>query len=149
MVDATAAIEVLLVEDSETDGELCVRALKKQKLANKLLWVKDGAEALDFLFKTGPYAGASADNRPKIVLLDLKLPKIDGLEVLQKIRGNEKTKTLPVVVLTSSKEERDLKQAYELGANSFITKPVGFESFAATVSNLGFYWLAINRPPPG
>lgn len=139
-------IDILLVEDSPTDGELCMHALARHRLANRLLWVKDGAEALDALFRRGAYAG-SPNGRPRVVLLDLRLPKVDGLEVLKAIRADDRTRTLPVVVLTSSKEDRDVKQAYQLGANSFISKPVEFDSFAETISKLGFYWLVINRPP--
>src|SRR5947209_618789 len=114
MSDANTAIEVLLVEDNPNDAELCVRALRKHNLANKLLWVKDGAEALDVLFHTGAYAGREQNPRPKVVLLDLRLPKIDGIEVLRRLRGNASTKPVPVVVLTSSKEDRDVVEAYEL-----------------------------------
>lgn len=147
MTDVPSDIEVLLVEDNPTDAELCIRALQKNKLANKLLWVKDGPEALDALFCTGEYAGLEPDTKPKVVLLDLRLPKLDGLEVLRKLRGDERTKTIPIVVLTSSKEDRDLAEAYKLGANSFITKPVEFDAFVSTISNLGMYWLAVNKPP--
>lgn len=147
MGEANSAIEILLVEDSPTDGELCIRALKKHNLANKLLWVKDGAEALDVLFATGAFAGRKASDNPKVVLLDLRLPKIDGLEVLSRIRADARTKSIPVVVLTSSKEERDLAEAYARGANSFITKPVEFDLFVDTVTKLGLYWLLVNKPP--
>jgi len=140
-------IEILLVEDNPTDAELCLRALKKRKLANRLVWVKDGAEALDFIFGTGTYAGRGVPNGPKVVLLDLRLPKADGLEVLRKVKADERTKTIPVVVLTSSKEDRDVTECYKLGANSFISKPVEFEAFAETVAELGLYWLLVNRPP--
>jgi len=146
MEDADTAFDILLVEDSPTDGELCIRTLKKHNLANKLLWVKDGAEALDALFRTGAFVGRK-DGNPKVVLLDLRLPKIDGLEVLRRVRADERTKAVPVVVLTSSKEERDLTEAYKLGANSFIVKPVEFDSFVDTVSKLGLYWLLVNKPP--
>ncbi len=147
MPDSTA-IEVLLVEDNPADAELCIRALRKHNLANNLLWVKDGAEALDALFHTGTHSGAK-NGRPKVVLLDLRLPKVDGLEVLQKLRADDRTKRVPVVVLTSSREDRDIAEAYRLGANSFITKPVEFEAFVNTVTQLGLYWLVVNRPPPG
>lgn len=147
MSEATA-IEILLVEDNPNDAELCIRALKKNNLANKLLWVKDGEEALEALFHTGRYAQAS-NGTPKVVLLDLRLPKIDGLEVLKRLRGDERTHLLPVVVLTSSKEDRDIVEAYALGANSYISKPVEFDPFMETVASLGLYWLVVNRPPVG
>lgn len=140
-------IEILLVEDNPTDAELCLRALKKRNLANRVVWVKDGVEALDFIFGTGSYAGRAVENGPKVVLLDLRLPKVDGLEVLRKVKSDERTKTVPVVVLTSSKEDRDVTECYKLGANSFISKPVEFDAFAETVARLGLYWLLVNRPP--
>jgi CheY-like chemotaxis protein len=140
-------IEILLVEDNSTDAELCIRALKKNNLANNLVWVKDGAEALDFLFATGAYADRNVAIPPKVVLLDLRLPKVDGMEVLRRIKSDERTKAIPVVVLTSSKEDRDIAESYQLGVNSYISKPVEFDSFAKTVSELGMYWLLVNRPP--
>jgi two-component system response regulator len=146
MPDSTTIIDMLLVEDNPTDAELCIRALKKHNLANKLRWVKDGAEALDILFHTGACAD-QLNNNLKVVLLDLRLPKVDGLEVLRKIKTDERTKRIPIVVLTSSKEDRDVAEAYKLGANSFISKPVEFESFVDTVGQLGLYWLVVNRPP--
>lgn len=146
MPDQQTPIEVLLVEDSATDAELCIRALKKHNLANKLVWAKDGAEALDLLFATGEHA-MHGPVRPKVVLLDLRLPKVDGLEVLHRVKANDRTRMLPVVILTSSKEERDIVEAYGLGVNSFISKPVEFGAFAETVAKLGFYWLVVNRPP--
>ena len=140
-------VEILLVEDNPTDAELATLALKERNLANKLVWVKDGAEALDFLFATGAYAGRSIENSPKVVLLDLRLPKVDGLEVLRRIKSDERTKYIPVVVVTSSKEDRDVIASYNFGVNSYISKPVDFDEFAKVVSELGFYWLLINRPP--
>jgi CheY-like chemotaxis protein len=140
-------VEILLVEDNATDAELCIRALKKSNLANNLVWVKDGAEALDFLFATGGYLGRNMAIPPKVVLLDLRLPKVDGMEVLRRVKLDERTKAIPVVVLTSSKEDRDIAESYELGVNSYISKPVEFDSFAKTVSDLGMYWLLVNRPP--
>jgi CheY-like chemotaxis protein len=140
-------VEILLVEDNATDAELCIRALKKHNLANKLVWVKDGAEALDFLFATGDYSDRNVSSPPKVVLLDLRLPKIDGMEVLRRIKADERTRAIPMVVLTSSKEDRDIAESYQLGVNSFISKPVEFDAFAKTVSELGLYWLLVNRPP--
>ena len=142
----TNEVEILLVEDNPRDIELTVRTLKKHNLANKLHVVKDGAEALDFIFATGAYADRKIENAPKVILLDLKLPKVDGLEVLRKIRSDERTKYIPVVVVTSSQEERDIVQSYKLGANSFVTKPVEFENFAQAVAELGLYWLLLNKP---
>ncbi len=140
-------VEILLVEDNPTDAELAMVALKERNLANKLVWVKDGAEALDFLFATGAYAGRKIENGPKVVLLDLRLPKVDGLEVLRRIKGDERTRKIPVVVVTSSKEDRDVAESYNLGVNSYIGKPVEFEEFSKVVSELGFYWLLVNQPP--
>jgi len=142
------ALEILLVEDNPNDAELTLRALKKHNLANKVLWVKDGAEALDYLFANGPFKERDAGSNPKVVLLDLKLPKVDGLEVLRQVRANDKTKLIPVVVLTSSKEEQDVVESYRLGVNSYIVKPVSFEKFLDTVSELGLYWVLLNEPPP-
>ena len=141
-------VEILLVEDNPTDAELAMVALKERNLANKLVWVKDGAEALDFLFSTGAYANRNIEDIPKVVLLDLRLPKVDGLEVLRRIKADERTKHIPVVVLTSSKEDRDVAECYSLGVNSYIPKPVEFDEFAKVVSELGLYWLLINQPPP-
>lgn len=143
----TDSVEILLVEDNPTDAELTMVALKEHNLANKLVWVKDGAEALDFLFATGAYAGRNAESCPKVVLLDLRLPKVDGLEVLRRIKADERTKRIPVVVLTSSKEDRDIAESYNLGVNSYIGKPVEFDEFAKVVSELGLYWLLVNQPP--
>jgi CheY-like chemotaxis protein len=147
MADQSQQVEILLVEDNPTDAELCIRALKKHNLANKLVWVKDGAEALDFIFGTGAYEGRSIADRPKVILLDLRLPKIDGLQVLRRVKTDERTKIIPVVVVTSSKEDRDIAESYQLGVNSYISKPVGFEEFAETMTRLGLYWLLVNRPP--
>jgi CheY-like chemotaxis protein len=140
-------VEILLVEDNPTDAELCIRALKKSNLANSLVWVKDGAEALDFLFATGAYSDRNVTCPPKVVLLDLRLPKVDGMDVLRRVKADERTRSIPVVVLTSSKEDRDIAESYQLGVNSYISKPVEFDSFAKTVSELGMYWLLVNRPP--
>lgn len=153
MPDANAQVEILLVEDNATDAELCIRSLKKANLANRLVWVKDGAEALDFLFARGTYSGRAASAghaapiRPKVVLLDLRLPKVDGLEVIRKVRADGGLKLLPIVVLTSSKDEHDVAEAYKLGANAFVSKPVEFEEFATKVAQLGLFWLLINKPP--
>jgi CheY-like chemotaxis protein len=147
MDDTVKEVEILLVEDNPTDAELCIRALKKSNLANKLVWVKDGAEALDFIFATGEFSHREVVNGPKVILLDLRLPKVDGMEVLKRIKGDERTRTIPVVVLTSSKEDRDIAESYKLGVNSYISKPVVFDEFAKTVSDLGLYWLLVNRPP--
>ncbi|OHB74299.1 MAG: two-component system response regulator [Planctomycetes bacterium RBG_16_59_8] len=138
-------VEILLVEDNPSDAELTIRALKKHNLANNLIHVKDGAEALDFIFAEGAFAGRRVENGPKVILLDLKLPKVDGLEVLRKVRADGRTKSFPVVVLTSSKEERDIVESYRLGVNSYIVKPVEFEGFVKAVSDLGFYWMLLNK----
>ncbi len=140
-------VEILLVEDNTTDAELTIRALRKRNLTNRLEWVKDGAEALEFIFATGKYAERNKNNIPKVILLDLRLPKVDGLEVLQKIKSDERTKKIPVVILTSSQEEKDITKSYNLGANSYISKPVEFENFSETVAKLGFYWMLLNKPP--
>ncbi len=139
-------VEILLVEDNPTDAELCIRALRKHNLANHLEWVKDGAEALDFLFLRGAYA-ERANHAPKVMLLDLRLPKVDGLEVLRVVKSDERTRYIPVVVMSSSREDRDVVESYKLGANSYVGKPVAFEEFVKVVSELGLYWLLINRPP--
>jgi len=140
-------IEILLVEDNPDDVELTLRALKKNNLANSVHVVKDGAEALEFIFGTGAYAERDINKTPKVILLDLKLPKVNGLEVLRKIKSDERTKVIPVVVLTSSQEERDIVESYKLGVNSYITKPVDFDKFIKTVADMGFYWLLVNKPP--
>lgn len=141
------AVDILLVEDNATDAELCIRALKKHNLANNLVWVKDGAEALDLIFRTGTYAADSNGVKPKVILLDLRLPKVDGIEVLRRLKSDEHTSDIPIAVLTSSKEDRDLKECYRLGVNSYIAKPVEFDQFADTIAKLGLYWLVINRVP--
>jgi two-component system, response regulator len=140
-------IEIVLVEDNPDDAGLTIRALKKQNLANNLVHLKDGEEALNFFFSQGEYKDKPLSKTPKVVLLDLKMPKINGLEVLQKIRADERTKTIPVVVLTSSNEDPDIKECYKLGVNSYIVKPVGFDDFTKVVAELGFYWMVLNRPP--
>ena len=140
-------IDILLVEDNPNDAELTLRALKKHNLTYNLEWVKDGIEALDFLFMRGNYA-TRTNQTPKLVMLDLRLPKLDGLEVLKAIRANPDTAMLPVVVMTSSTEERDIVSSYKLGANSFVSKPVEFDEFTKVVSDLGLYWTLINKAPP-
>jgi two-component system response regulator len=140
-------VEILLVEDSPTDAELTNRTLKKRNLANTLVHVTDGQAALDFLFATGPYADRTTDAQPKVVMLDLKLPKVSGIGVLRQLRANERTKLIPVVIMTASNEDRDVIESYQLGANSYVVKPVEFENFSQAVSNLGFYWLLLNQPP--
>jgi two-component system response regulator len=139
---------ILLVEDNKNDEDLTVRAFKKNNLKNELKIARDGAEALDFLFGQGAYAGRDTGVMPQLVLLDLKLPKIDGLEVLRRIRADARTKLLPVVVLTSSKEEQDLVSSYSLGANSYVRKPVDFTEFVGAVTQLGCYWLVLNQAAP-
>jgi two-component system response regulator len=139
---------ILLVEDNPDDVDLTLRALKKNNILNEVVVAKDGAEALDYLFATGVYAGRDIGIIPELILLDLKLPKIEGLEVLKRIRGDERTNILPVVILTSSKEEQDLISGYKFGANSYIRKPVDFDKFIDAVKQLGLYWLVLNEPPP-
>jgi CheY-like chemotaxis protein len=143
-------VEILIVEDSPQDLELALRALKKAKVTNHVQVARDGAEALEFLFAEGQYAARKVEQGPKVVLLDLKLPKVDGLEVLKRLKGDARTRTIPVVILTSSREQRDVVESYKLGVNSYIVKPVNFEGFMAAVQELGMYWLLLNEPPkPG
>lgn len=139
---------ILLVEDNPDDEALTLRALKKSNIANKIVVVRDGVEALDYLFGTGTYAGRDPLDLPQVTLLDLKLPKVDGLEVLRRIRADPRTRMLPVVILTSSKEEQDLIQAYSSGANSYVRKPVDFNQFVDAIGQLGLYWLVLNEAPP-
>jgi two-component system response regulator len=141
-------IEILLVEDNERDAELTIRALKKGGIANKLLWVKDGEQALDYLFRRGAYAGRD-EVVPRLVLLDLKMPRVNGIEVLKEVKANEQTKRIPIVMMTSSQEERGVAQTYDLGVNSYVVKPVDFSAVADIVRQAGYYWLAINRTPTG
>ena len=140
-------VEILLVEDNKNDAELAIRALRKGNINSNLIHLKDGAEALEFLFGTGVYEGRDINNKPKLILLDLKMPKVDGLEVLTEIKAKELTKAIPVVVLTSSKEHPDIERAYALGANSDIVKPVAYEEFSKAVADLGFYWMLKNQSP--
>ena len=139
---------ILIVEDNPDDVALTMRALKRNNITNEVVLAKDGVEALDYLFGTGAYEGRDTGILPVVVLLDLKLPKVDGMEVLERLRADERTKLTPVVILTSSKEERDLMNGYELGANSYIRKPVDFDQFTEAVRLLGMYWLLLNEPPP-
>jgi two-component system, response regulator len=145
-MSALEQVEILLVEDNPEDAEMTMRALRKRNLANHVHWVKDGAEALDYLFCSGSYADRNAAHPPKLVLLDIKMPKIDGIEVLRRIKGSD-LRTIPVVVMTSSNEERDVLESYRLGVNSYIVKPVQFEAFIDTVANIGLYWVLTNRVP--
>jgi CheY-like chemotaxis protein len=140
-------VEILLVEDNPHDAELTIRALKRRNLTNKLFHVKDGAEALDFVFANGAYTNRNIENGLKVILLDLKLPKVDGLEVLRRIKADERTRVNPVVILTSSKEERDVVEGYKFGANSYMVKPVDFDKFLQVVTELGMYWMLLNNPP--
>lgn len=140
-------VEILLVEDNPYDAELTLHALQRVKVANRIEHVVDGAEALDYMFGTGKFAGRDVWDRPRVILLDLKLPKIDGIEVLRRIRQDSRTATVPVVILTSSREERDVMESYKLGINSYITKPVDADQFTHAVQQLGLYWLIFNQPP--
>lgn len=140
-------VEILIVEDNPHDAEMALRALRKNKLANNVLIVGDGEEALDFIYSRGKYAQRNNDIRPKIILLDLKLPKVSGLEVLREIKADPATRIIPVIILTSSKEERDIIESYQLGVNSYIVKPVDFDKFVDAVRDLGFYWLLLNQQP--
>jgi CheY-like chemotaxis protein len=144
-----SSVEILLVEDNPQDLELAMRALRKANIVNRIQTARDGAEALDFVFGEGGHAGRRVEDAPRLILLDLKLPKVDGLEVLKRIKGDPRTRAIPVVVLTSSKEQRDVVESYQLGVNSYIVKPVNFESFAEAVWQLGMYWLLLNHPPAG
>ncbi len=141
------AAEIILVEDNPSDADLIKRALNKNNVANKILHLKDGQEVLQYLFGEGQWKGRTTANTPKVILLDLKMPKVSGIEVLKKIKSNQETMGIPVVVLTSSKEDPDIKECYKLGVNSYVVKPVGFEDFSRTVAQLGLYWLLINQQP--
>ncbi len=145
-MDNFAQVDILLVEDTATDAEMTIRALRRRGMANHLVWVRDGSEALDFLFRQGVYAGRE-DSRPKLVLLDVKMPKIDGIDVLRKMMQEESLRTIPVVMLTSSAEERDMVESYRLGANSYIVKPVDGDDFDRVVSDIGMYWMLVNKLP--
>lgn len=143
----TSNIEILLVEDNKSDAALTIRALKKHNLANNLVHLIDGAQALDFIFGKGEFEGRNIENKPKVILLDIKMPKIGGMEVLRIIKSDERTKLIPIVIMTSSKEEKDILQSHTLGVNSYVVKPVGFENFSKAVADLGLYWLVINKTP--
>jgi len=147
MSDSGHDVEILLIEDSAEDAELTMRALKKQNLANRIVWLKNGALGLDFLFARGAYAGRNSMDTPRLILLDLSLPKVSGLEVLQQIKSDERTRKIPVVVLSSSTQDRDILRTYDLGVNSYVSKPVQFDDFSQVVTQLGLYWLLINKPP--
>jgi two-component system, response regulator len=140
-------VDVLLVEDNPDDAGLVIRELKKNNLGNNLIHLSDGAEALDFVFVRGKFSERKIEDKPKVILLDLKMPKIDGLEVLRTIRGDERTKLIPVVVMTSSREEQDIIRSYSLGVNAYVVKPVGFDSFSKAVAELGMFWILVNQPP--
>ncbi|HNP21831.1 MAG TPA: response regulator [Panacibacter sp.] len=140
-------VEILLAEDNASDAELTIRALRKANLAGKLFHVKDGAEALDFVFARGNFSDRSPTDLPKLILLDIKMPKVDGIEVLRQVKSDEFTRIIPVVIMTSSKEEQDIISSYQLGVNSYVVKPVEFENFARAVTELGLYWLLMNQAP--
>jgi CheY-like chemotaxis protein len=141
----SAEVEILIVEDNARDLELTLRALKKHHLANRVAWVADGAAALDFLFARGAYAQRNLKDGPHVIFLDMKLPKVDGIEVLRQIKQDDRTRSIPVVMLTSSAQDRDIEESYRLGVNSYVVKPIDFDSFVKTITDLGFYWLAVNR----
>lgn len=139
-------VDILIVEDNPHDVELTMRALKQKNLANSLIVARDGAEAVEFIFATGKFSGRDVTRLPKVILLDLKLPKVDGLEVLRTVKSDDRTKAIPVVILTSSQEERDIVESYRLGVNSYIVKPVDFDKFVTAVAEAGLYWLLLNKP---
>ena len=139
-------VEILIVEDNPRDLEMALRALRKHNLANRVFTVGDGAEALDFVFARGAYAARNPDNMPRVIFLDLKLPKVDGIEVLRQIKADERTRRIPIVIISSSAVDRDRVESYQLGVNSYVVKPIEFENFAKTIADLGFYWLVINEP---
>ena len=139
--------EILLVEDNKSDALLTIRALKKHNLANNLVHLIDGAEALEYIFATGKYEGRDLEHKPKVIFLDIKMPKVSGLEVLRMLKSDERTKLIPIVIMTSSKEEKDIIESHKLGVNSYVVKPVGFANFSKTIADLGFYWLVVNNTP--
>jgi two-component system, response regulator len=138
-------MEILIVEDNARDLELTLRALSKHRLGNRVVAVRDGAEAIDFLFGQGQYEGRNLGDGPHVIFLDMKLPKVDGIEVLRQIKADQRTHMIPVVMVTSSAQERDMEESYRLGANSYVVKPIDFDAFVKTIADLGFYWLAVNR----
>ncbi|ELR72504.1 response regulator [Fulvivirga imtechensis AK7] len=140
-------VDILLVEDNMEDAELVVRELKKNNLGNNLIHLMDGAQALDFIFGKGKYSERKVHDKPKVILLDLKMPKVDGLEVLQAIRSDERTRLIPVVIMTSSREQKDIVESYNLGVNAYVVKPVGFDNFSKAVAELGMFWILVNQPP--
>ena len=140
-------IEILLVEDDPADAEMTLRALRRNNLANRVHWVKDGAEALEYMFRSGAYADRDPGHAPRLVMLDIKMPKVDGIEVLRRLKADPATRTVPVVVMTSSNEEQDVIETYRLGVNSYIVKPVQFDVFLETVAKIGLYWILTNRVP--
>ncbi len=140
-------IELLLVEDSTEDAHLVMRALKKSNMGSKIMHLQDGAEALDFIFAKGAYTGRQVADRPRLILLDLKMPRVDGLQVLRAIKDDSRTRSIPVVIMTSSREDKDVLESYSLGVNSYVVKPVSFENFSKAVTELGTYWLTVNQPP--
>ena len=140
-------VDIILAEDNPNDAELAIRALRKNNIANNLLHLENGEEVLEYIFATGRYQARNKEEIPKVILLDLKMPKVNGLEVLKKIKSDERTKLIPVVLLTSSREESDIMEGYKLGVNSYVVKPVGFENFVKAVSEIGLYWLLLNQSP--
>jgi CheY-like chemotaxis protein len=147
MMTNQSEVEILLVEDNPNDAEMAIRALRKNSIANHMVHVLDGEAALDFIFARGAYSGRDVESGPKVILLDLKLPKVDGLEVLKAVKSDPRTKIIPVIVLTSSSEEKDIIESYRLGVNSYIVKPVDFDKFVEAIKGLGFYWLLLNQSP--
>lgn len=141
------AIEILLVEDNDSDAKLTLRTLKKNNLCNNIIHLSDGAEALEFIFARGKYSERDVANRPKLILLDLKMPKVSGIEVLQQIKNDERTKTIPVIIMTSSKEDTDINTCYSMGVNSYVVKPVGFQNFSKAIVELGIFWMLVNQEP--
>jgi two-component system response regulator len=141
-----AEVEILIVEDNARDLELMLRALSKHHLGNQVVAVRDGEEAVNFIFGRGQYEGRSLDEGPHVIFLDMKLPKVDGIEVLRQLKADERTRVIPVVMVTSSAQERDIQESYRLGANSYVVKPIDFDAFVKTIADLGFYWLAVNHP---
>lgn len=139
--------EILLVEDNKSDAKLTIRTLKKHNLANNLVHLIDGAEALEYIYATGKYEGRNVEHNPKVIFLDIKMPKVSGLEVLRVLKSDDRTKHIPIVIMTSSKEEKDIIESHKLGVNSYVVKPVGFENFSQTIAELGFYWLVVNNTP--